>query len=55
MVKVAQAKVPPNTTTSLEAEDDIRQLIQAPHTAIQGEESLKGNGGSGGNTTWHLI
>ncbi|KAG2604791.1 hypothetical protein PVAP13_4NG071100 [Panicum virgatum] len=48
----------PDTTTSLEADGDTdssSRLHIPPSNAIQGEESLKENGGSGGNTTRHMI
>jgi len=48
----------PDTTTSLEADGDTdssSRLHIPPSNAIQGEESLKGNSGSGGNTTRHMI
>jgi len=44
--------------TSLEADGDTdssSKLHIPPSNAVEGEESLKGNGGSGRNTTRHVI
>jgi len=48
----------PDTTISFEVDGDTyspSRLHIQPSDAIQGEEPMKGNDSSGGNTTWQLI
>ena len=57
-VKDTQTTVLPDTTVSFEVDGDTygtSELHIQPPDAIQGEEPMKGNDSSGGNTTRQLI